>query len=230
MPGAPPKVEHVKQNFLTQTKSARVLVAAVRALPSKVRSGPAVGIHPKHVQKVVELAFMGVVSAWEEFLEDSLVRYVAGAKSTSGYSPTPKYGQAQSIGHAYELLAQDAHYDPNKNYLKVSDPRWVSRTADFFFHPHPYGCLSQHVDLLQRASSIRNRVAHSSVKCRHEFNLTAEHFMHFPNGVLSQGFGPGALLLKPVQRHFGQAANQTGQTHLEAYLTLFESLAGVIVP
>ncbi|BEH22883.1 Uncharacterised protein [Burkholderia pseudomallei] len=230
MAGRPPEVDHVKRDFVKEIDSAKSLVSTVRALPAKVRPSNAIGIHPKYVQQVVELAFMGVVSAWEEFVERSLVRYVAGAQTSAGYTPTPKFGQANNIQHSYELLSQDTNYDPLKHYLKVSDPRWVRRTADFFFSAHPYTCLQNHGDLLKHASCIRNRTAHSSEKCRADFKTTAVHFLQPANGVLSQGFGPGALLLQPVQRHFGQPAIQAGLSHFDAYMDTFGSLANQVVP
>lgn len=230
MAGRPPEVEHVKRTFLAEISSARNLVDAIRGIPPKVRPSNVVGLHPKHAQQVVELAFMGVVAAWEEFLERSLVRYVAGAQTANGYAPTPKYGMANSMQHAYELLSQDSNYDASRNYLKVSDPRWVRSSADFFFSAHPYGCLQSKNDLLKHASSIRNRVAHSSEKCRTDFKATAIYFLQPANNALAQGFGPGRLLLEPVQRHFGQQAIQAGRHHMATYLRMYEALANDIVP
>ncbi|MBS0355730.1 MAG: hypothetical protein JSR83_17730 [Proteobacteria bacterium] len=230
MAGRPPEVEHVKQTFLSEVASARGLVDAIRAIPPKVRPSNAIGLHPKHAQQVVELAFMGVVAAWEEFLERSLVRYLAGARTASGYRPTPKHGAANNIQHAYELLSQDSGYDSTRNYLKASDPRWVRISADFFFSHHSYSCLQTKVDLIKHASSIRNRVAHSSEKCRSDFKATAIYFLQPHNNTLPQGFGPGKLLSEPVQRHFGQQAIQAGRSHIASYFRMYEDLANSIVP
>jgi hypothetical protein len=43
--------------------------------------------HPRVASKIVGLSFLSIVSAWEEYLEGSFLRYMAGAKSESGYSP-----------------------------------------------------------------------------------------------------------------------------------------------
>ena len=230
MAGRPPKVNHVRESFLKEINSARALVSAVDQIPRKVRPSNQIGIHPKYVNQVTELAFMGVVSAWEEFLERSLVRYVAGAVADNGYSPSHKYGSGNSLSHAYELLSQSANYDPQKHYLKVSDPRWVWRTADFFFSQHTYSCLSNKNDLLKGANNIRNRVAHDSEKCKADFKSTAIWFLSPQNGQLTQGHGPGALLTMAVQRNFGQQVVQSGCSHFEAYMQLYEQLARSIVP
>ena len=229
MAGRPPKLDHTREEFLREIDSAKTLVATVNGLPRKIKPSNHVGIHPKYVLQVVELAFMGVVSAWEEFLERTLTRYVARAVTNSGYSPSHKFGSANSITHAYELLSQIVDYDPQRNYLKVNDPGWVRRTADFFFCQHPYGCLSNKEDLLKAANSIRNRVAHNSEKCRADFNERAVWFIQPQNDTLKQGFGPGMLLTEEVKRHFGYQMNQ-GQSHFDAYMLLYQDLAVKIVP
>jgi len=230
MAGRPPKVDHVRDSFLREISSARTLTSAILALPQKVNPAVDIGVHPKHTRQVVELAFMGIVAAWEEFLERSLVRYLAGARTDSGYRPTHKFGQAKNINHAYEVLSQDPAYDPQKRYLKVTEPKWVWKSADFFFRKHPYSCVRDKADLLKHASSIRNRVAHSSEKCRADFKATAVYFLQPPNATLTQGYGPGNLLLEPVRRHFGQKAVQRGDNHFHAYADLYEWLAKQIVP
>ena len=225
----PPKVDHVRDSFLAQIASATNLVTAIQALPRKVHPAGAAGVHPKHVHQVVGLAFMGIIAAWEEFLERSLVRYVAGATTNGGYSPPHKHGRANDLRHAYEILSRDVNYDPQKHYLKVTDPKWVWRTADFFFRSHRYGCLDSRAGLLKTANSIRNRIAHDSEKCKADFREAARSFLNPPDGKLKQGFGPGALLLAPVQRHFDQPAIEAGHTHFESYVHLYNKLAKAIL-
>jgi hypothetical protein len=173
---------------------------------------------------------MGVISAWEEFLERSLVRYLAGASTNAGYAATPKFGRATDLGHAYELLSQDANYDPLRHYLKVSDARWVWRTADFFFAQHRYGSLTPKSDLLSNANRVRNRIAHDSDKCKADFKSAAVWFLQPANGNLTKGYSPGALLLATATRNFGNPLNAAGVTHFEAYMRVFEGLANSIVP
>ena len=230
MPGKAPKVEHTKKRFLEAVTSARGLVSAIQSIPKKVHPNSPPGLHPKHVRQVVELAFMGMVASWEEFLEVSLVRYVAGGKAGSGYAPVPKFGLANDIAHAYELLSRDSAYDPLKHYLKVTDTKWVRSSADFFFETHPFSALQTKTDLMLQATSIRNRVAHSSMKCRADFKATVLHFLHPTSGMLKQGYTPGDLLLSKAVRHFPQLTLSTNCSHFEAYALLYENLATTIVP
>jgi hypothetical protein len=232
MAGRPSEVEHIKKTFLNEVAVARHLVDTIRNIPQKVRPSKIVkvSLHPKFTQQVIALAFMGVVAAWEEFLERSLVRYLAGAQTASGYSPTPKIGVANTIQHAYEILSQNANYDSTQKYLKASDPKWILSMADFFFSSHSYSCLREKNDLIKHASSIRNRVAHGSEKSRTDFRATAIHFLHPVNNKLPKSFGPGRLLAEPIQRHLGAQDEQAGRSHIAGYFRMYEALANKIVP
>lgn len=228
--GRPAKVDHVREAFLSEIDSAISLVTTVKALPVRTRPSNNPGIHPKYVGQVFELAFMGLVASWEEFVERSLVRYLTGARTNGGYKPTLKAGKADTIQHAYELLSLDPNYKPERSYLKVSDPRWVCKVADFYFSRHSYSILQNSSDLIKHANSIRNRVAHDSTKCKSDYKATAIHFLQPANGQLKPGYGAAALLQAPVQRHFGQPAIQQNKTHFEAYCDFFKDLAEKIVP
>ncbi len=206
------------------------LVKAIKALPVKVRPSTKPGLHPKHANQVIGLAFMGLIATWEEFLEQTLVRYLTGAETDTGYKLHLKAGKANTIAHASELLSLDPNYNPNKSYLKMTNPQWVGKLADFYFSNHPYGCLGNQTQLLRHASTIRNRVAHDSTKCKADFKATAIFFLQPANNQLTQGYGPAALLEETVQRHFDQQAVQQRKTHLVAYVDLFRSLANQIVP
>lgn len=230
MAGRRPEVDHVKARLLAEIKSAEDLVAKINAFSGGINPAGTPGLHPMYVRQVIELAFMGMVASWEEFLEMAMVRYVAGAKTKAGYSPTPKYGSATSLEHAYQVLSNNPKFDPSKDYLKVSDPKWVTNTADFLFSVHGFTDVKAKNDLLLRANSIRNRVAHSSEKCRTDFKATALHFLQPHDGKLRKGFGAGDLLTMPVQRHFPQATIQAEKSHFAAYAELLTSLAGKVVP
>jgi hypothetical protein len=230
MAGRRPEVDHVRDDLVREIASARALVAAIRALPGHVHPNAPQGIHPKHVLLVVELAFMGIVASWEEFLERALVRYVAGAKTKSGYAPTAKYGLANDITHAYALLSGNAKYDPAKHYLKVTEPKWVLNNADYFFQKHCFSALTTHTALIEHATAIRNRIAHSSEKCRNDFKASALAFLQPGNGKLVKGYMVGNLLLAPAVQLFPASLLQTQPTHFDAYATLFEDMAAAIVP
>ena len=228
--GRPANVNRVRSEFIEELDRAAALVDAIKVIPSQVRRSNKPGLHPKHKRQVIELAFMGMVASWEEFVEQALVRYLSGAETKKGRKPRLKAGRADSIQHAYELLSLDPNYNPEKSYLKISDPNWICRVCDFYFSSHRFGCLREKSDLIKHANAIRNRVAHNSRKCKAEFKSTALHFLNHPDGKLKQGYGPAALLQEVVQRHFGQKAIDRNKTHFEAYAALFRGLSKRIVP
>ena len=230
MAGRPPKVDHIKNDFLRKVDSAINLVVTVRAmeginprLPNK--------LHSQHVRRIVELAFMGVVASWEEYLELIFVRYLAGSITQNGFTPVFKAGKANNLPHAYRILSGNSRYDPSKDYLKFSDPKWVADKADFFFERgQPFDCIRNFSERLQDASSIRNRVAHSSEKCRDEFKKVAIKFIQPASGNLTQGYRSGDLLLDSAVRHFGQQAIQNNWSFFIAYMENFKALAHKLVP
>ena len=228
--GRPTKVEPVLKEFFAELTRAEKLVDAIEALPTNIGRSNNPGIHPKHRGRVIELAFMGVVASWEEFLEQALVRYLTGAKTKVRTKTKLKAGRADTIQHAYELISLDPDYRPERSYLKVSDPRWIVRICDFYFSSHRFGCLTNNTALIRHATTIRNRVAHNSTKSKADFRETVLYFLHPKDGKLDPGYGPGSLLQAPVERHFGPGAIEAEQTHFAAYVDFFEELAEDIVP
>lgn len=228
--GRPPKVEHVRDDFLEDLNSAKDLVKAVLQFEGIHPRTRKATLHSKHVRKVVELAFMGVMSSWEEFLERCFVRYMAGA-STANYTPSLKVGRSDNIEHSYQLLSEQGNYDPSKDYLKISDPKWVLMKAKFYFDGgRPFDILDNSSNKIKDANKIRNRVAHSSTKCKADFKEVAIKFLDINNGKLSQGFSAGNLLLSKADRHFGQSAKNRGITFFDAYIEFFEDAARQLVP
>jgi hypothetical protein len=223
-------VSHIRKAFIAEIIRAQNLVHSVRDLPRRGPKSIDEVIHPKHVNQIIELAFMGMVSAWEEFLEATLVRYMTGATTEKGYSPTPKFGQAKDLAHAYEILSNDPDYKKTKSFLKVTEPRSIWRLADFFFSKHNFKALDSKAPIIRHASAIRNRVAHSSEKCRKEFKITALEFLRPSDGKLVSGYQPGKLLTTPVQRIFSQSSISKGTSHFDAFAELYEELARIIVP
>lgn len=222
MPGRAPRVNQVKTAFLSKITASQNLVNTI--IPFSTH-----GLHPQYVRQVVELAFMSIISDWEEFLEMTLVRYLCGACTSSNFAPTPKYGLANKISHAYQILANNPKHNAGKDYIKVSDPIWVNSLADFYFHNHSFGCVKTYSQLIVEAQHIRNRVAHSSEKCRIAFKKTALWF-NPGRSTLRQGYTPGDLLQAQAMRHFPTHLLAQSTTHFQAYADLFRQLANQVVP
>ena len=230
MAGRKPKLEPSRTAFLAELAAAANLVAAIHKVPSSVKASTSPTLHQKYKVQVVELAFMAIVAAWEEYLEATLIRYVAGAKTASGYAPTPKFGIASNIGHAYQVLSGKTTFNPESDYIKASDAAWVRSKANFVFSSHPYNCLTPRAQQLSAANTIRNRVAHASIKCKAEFKTVALQLLALPvNGKLKQSFTAGNLLLVPTTANFG-AAIPANSNHFNAFVHIYTHLAHTIVP
>ena len=220
MRGRPPKVGHIRDTFLAASASAKELVEAVSTLASINPHVPGSRLHPEQARRVIELAFLGLMSAWEEFLEQSFVRYLAGAASCNGYTAPLRMGRAASISHAYQLISGDPDFDPTRNYSRFGEPRWVVATAkNYFDQGAPYATkLHPNLQVLQEAVRLRNRVAHTSAKCREDFKRSARVHLGLPEGApLIQGYRVGDLLSSPATQLFSQKAKDKGWTYFQAY-------------
>lgn len=233
MAGRPPKVDHVREAFLGQTNSARSLVKSVVTLSGINPNTACPRLHVEHSRRVVELAFLGLVSAWEEFLEQVFVRYMCAARADSGYIPNLRMGRASDLGHAYQVLSGDPKYNPARHYSRFSDPKWVISSAKLYFDQgSPFSPRMQsRIEILQNAVKLRNRVAHLSQKVRTEFIASAKlHLGKQCDKPLPQGFRVGDLLLIPPNRLFNQKIQNKQPDYFMAYCATFRSLAECIVP
>ena len=96
-PGRPPLVQHMRDYFENSISSAEGLVADVRKLERVKTSTHEGTLHSKRVARIAELAFMGMFSAWEEFLEDTFIRYLAGASDSDSKWPVLKLGKSENM-------------------------------------------------------------------------------------------------------------------------------------
>lgn len=230
--GRKPALATVKQNFDSTILSAANLYAAV--LPFIARTYESIMDNPLHAnqaRRVVALGFLGALAAWEEFVESVFVRYLADATSPGGYQARQRAGAAVSLQHAYELVAGQSGYDPQRHYLSWSSPSDVLARADIFFYQgQPFRAAFGHWrERLQDAAKIRNRVAHASQKARREFKSVAlKHLGKAKDGKLPQGYSPGDLLVEPADRGFGALGEQPN--YFIAYMNMFLDLSEKLVP
>jgi hypothetical protein len=231
--GAPPKVDHVRDDFIYQIDSAQALVLAVKPLEAIHPNAPR-SLHSKHVRRVEELAFLGVCGAWEEFLERSMVRYMAGAKTSSGFAPTLSLGKCQNIPHAYQVVSGDPDHDPLKHFLTWTNPPAVVKLGRIFFKQgEPFTCaITKRFAPLKLAVRIRNRVAHASEKCKDDFKSAALSLLgRASTDKLGQGYRVGDLLNEPVPAAiFGSTTASSSATVFQAYMQMYRELAKAIVP
>ena len=230
-PGRPPLVQHVRDYFEDSISSAEGLVADVRKLERVKTSIHEGTLHSKRVARIAELAFMGIFAAWEEFLEDTFIRYLAGASNAASKWPVLRLGKSEDMKHAYKVLSGKPGFNREKDTMSWTSPQVVIERAEVFFAGgRPYKpCLAADQSLLVQAKHIRNRTAHSSDRCRKQFKTTALSLLGNSGAHLfTSGFTAGRLLLTSNVQGFG--ASTLGQTCFGQYVRLFRKLASAIVP
>ncbi len=196
------------------------------------RLGSGSGLSHFQVCRAVELAFMAVCAAWEDLLEASMVRYLAGARTTRGYSPELRCGTCTSIPHAYQVLSGDPGYAAEKKHMSWTSPAGVVGLARVFFVAgEPYNTpIGRDGDKLKQAFKVRNRVAHASERCKTDFKKAANVILGRKEGTsLGQRFRVGHLMLQACGGFFGKNTAALNIPVFEAYMRLFEKLAHEIV-
>lgn len=229
----PPQVAltSVRKAFAQSLDSSANLFAAVSPFLKKDYDAMLYNeLHPEQARRVVALAFLAIVSAWEEFLGATFVRYLAGAKAPGGYAPTLRVGPAQSLQHAFQLVAGRTTADPSSYYLNWGVADTLDRAKLYLvggapFVPH----IAPVRQRLDEAFIIRHRVAHSSIKARADFRKVAIRLTAPGKGKLRQGYSVGELLVSPATRGF-RTSGGAPQSLFEAHLGLYSQLAARIVP
>lgn len=231
--GRAAKVDRVRNDFIKRISAAEKLVLAVRPLAAIKGAGAGTRLHVENVGQIVELAFLGMCAQWETFLEDSMVRYLAGAKPSGGTAPTLRVGRCADLTHAYQVLSGKPSYDPSSDYMAWTNPSTVVDRANVFFRGgEPYStAINSCRDELKRAVLLRNRIAHSSNKCISDFK-TATNYYLAPKTV-TQGCRVADLLGLGQTKSFAflpAIAAGESRDYFAAHAEMFRKLAKQIVP
>jgi hypothetical protein len=230
--GRKPALGTVQNAFFNAALSSHNLFTAAQPFCQRTYEGMnEAPLHPNQARRIVALAFLAMASAWEEFLEGIFVRYLAGAASQNGYKPTGRGCTAVNLDHSYELLTGQLNYDPSTSVLSWSSPtRVIERAEIFFYQGQPFkGALGKWQSQLQDGVKIRNRVAHSSSKCRSDFKVVALRLLaRPPKSKLTQGYSAGDLLLDTHQVGFDQS--NPPSTYFEEYFNMYVALAAKLAP
>lgn len=162
-------------------------------------------LHQIQKESVVELAFLRIFIAWENFLEDSFLRYLIGGRSCSGKVPQ-KFINPPNIKKAEEIIAGEKNKYIQWNLLEYIIPR----SEIYFKDGEPYKNILQTIAVdINNMNKIRNRITHQSKRSGDDFKIFIRQ--EFGHGI--KGMTPGRLLLK----------NKDNQT-----ITYFDYYSGII--
>lgn len=143
-------------------------------------------IGSRQMEDLAAFALLRVHLAWEDFLENTFLRYMCGARAGSGMTPALlRARQATLSGAMLELLDGD-------RYLLWSYSDAVTRAGRYFDRGDPYSTpLAAIRSSLEAIPTIRNAIAHRSQAARARFRqlVIAER------GYMPRGMTPGRFLL-----------------------------------
>jgi hypothetical protein len=208
-----PKVKTALASFLQSVQAAEDLLTGVSRLRSTARGG-ASALSDRQFEMVVELSFLQRYLAWEEFLEESFIRYLCGSSSPNG-TKFPRLVKPRDRATVDRLLY--VHRRPD-----WTTPGQVMSLAESMFESGgpfvPVGNAS--VDLTDM-KAIRNGIAHRSLSAREQF----EKVVRRVHGSVPRGITPGGYLLRrpPAKR-------SSASTFLAHYSDVLAGLARMIAP
>lgn len=165
------------------------------------------------IEIIAELSFLRIFIAWENFLEDSFLRYLVGAESPSGYSPRIRM-TFPNMKVAANIIKGERDYVKWNSYNVV-----VQRSEIYFEDGQPYKdtFISVSEDL-NAMNIIRNRIAHKSKYSKEKFS----NFVRRTFGHGRRGMTPGRFLLT--------RKDQTSNiTYLEYYVEIIKTVSIQII-
>ena len=192
---------------------------------------------PNVAAKVVGLAFLSAVAAWEDFVEEVYLGYLSAYPAPSGYLPRLRSGPAQSKAHALLLAAGDSTPKEAERKLKWSSFKWVRNLSEVHFSKENVflKVSIQDVGWLDLAQTVRNRIAHNSEKAKHQYKIALNRLMGQPDTLaLPKGFAPGKFLIYTTANDPQLAPLRADEHHwgdiFEGYISLWNRLALQLCP
>jgi hypothetical protein len=197
-----PKLNSVRNEFVRIISSAVNIFLAVFQYTEKDRIYAGIQgeepLHPAQVKRIIAFSFTQVISAWEQFIQDSFMRYMIGASSPSGYKPQLRIGPCKSYIHAWQVLTGKIGFDPDRDFIGWTSWQIITDRAKIYFEEgHPFTLLGQpDTQRIADAVALRNRVVHGSSRCIEKFKKVAkEHLRLSVEDKLNPGYGVGDLLI-----------------------------------
>jgi hypothetical protein len=199
-----PSLQPVLSEFKAQVSNATKLLTTIESSPGV--------LHQPQVDLIFELAFLKIFIAWEQFLENTFIRYMCSASSLSGKRPT----RIVSVRHLDDALRVICGERPYADWTSVEVV--VDRANRFFDSGEPYATPLQSAAVeLTNMRRIRNHIVHHSNKSRDDFNRLL---------VNVYGFRPQGMT---AGRFLRQRLSVQGQQRIQEYAKTLESLAKMII-
>lgn len=137
------------------------------------------------VELIYELAYLRIFIFWEQFLEESLVRYLCGYENA--------HGREVLTTGAYDRRVEDARnrIKRGRAYLLWHNPQEVvNRVSGYVVGGMHETVINSNLIDLQHFANIRHRIAHLQEDARRKFDTASMRLC----GKRFQGARPGKLL------------------------------------
>lgn len=173
--------------------------------------------------RVVSLAFLQMVTAWEDFVECIFLRYMVGAESPSGYKPRLRQTKPKNLDAAFELLCEGKKLE----FLKWSNIDKIRDRAKVYFEKgEPFQVIRG--DHFKDIFTIRNRIAHCSDASKEDFIKLARLYRNGKSTTkLKGGYRADHLLVECPTRIWPNKSKQSLFLH---YLRMLIEAANSIAP
>ena len=154
---------------------------------------------------------------WETFLENVFLRYMCGAQSANGFSPTLLFKPKSNLSVAMGTLLRS-----NWQYLNWNSSSTLNWANTYFDQGEPFSTAIRAITLtLGEITAVRNRFAHRSDFALREFReVVLKSFGYIPRGI-----NPGRFLLM-----INQSSPTGNQNFLNHYANSLLGASYSIVP
>lgn len=235
--GAQAQARSKKQFFRSLDTAVRIYAPAREMCRFNAESFGETVYQPNVAAKVVSLAFLSAVAAWEDFVEDVYLGYLCGYAAPNGYKPRLLAGPAQNKTHALKLAAGESNEKEAERKLRWNSFKWVQGISSVHFENNNVFAkvTPQDVAWLDLAQIVRNRVAHNSEKAKSQFKVALNLLVNSKkDDPLPYGFSPGRFLI--FRTDAAKELMPLAQDHhhwpdvFEGYMSLWERLANELCP
>ena len=220
---ANPSLKSTISSFKERLSSSEELFNSVYAVASGDEPAKEGGLSRSQSSRVVSLAFLQMVTAWEDFVECIFLRYMIGAASPSGYKPRLLQAKPKNLDAAFELLCEGKKLE----FLNWSNSGKIRDRAKIYFDKgEPFQVIRG--DHFKDIFTIRNRIAHCSGASKEDFIELAKLYR---NGKLTTklkgGFRADHLLVECPTRRW---PNNSKQPLFMRYLNMLREVCLIIAP
>jgi len=206
-------MDHILTDFRKKINESLSLANDAVSL-KELRGNTYRNIRKSKTYLIVELSFLQLFISWEQFLEQTFVRYMCGGITCNGYSPK-RFVQPKTLEHAGDIIMQGRPY---VDWTKLDEV--ITKAELYFDKGEPFADTLRNASAqLEDMKMLRNRITHRSKHSEEKFRgLVLQKMGYNPRGMV-----PGRFLLEKIPR-------SSARTVLQQYGDLILALGNLIVP